>query len=552
MGKKLRNGADRYYLVPMAIRATFPVTVSSASSLNFSTSTIGMASPPCSEFSCGPNSVVISRKCFFGDIQGLRFALQERKTTWKSRRQMGARAVVKRKKDPSFDNIIQREKKLKIVSKIRDVIVKQPGRTMTLLALGKYRRDIGLTGKRRLVALLNRFPAVFEVYEEYNIKCVRFTEEAERLHDEEQKLKAETEHFLVEKLRKLLMMSVDKRLTLPKIAHLKKDLGLPEDWKTSIVPKYPQFFKEVETVDGTALELTFWDPLLAVSAAQKREAAENFQHNSDFPPPPKIVIDGEEIRPTAVGTRRLNLPKGLQLSKKDRVVALKFQQMPYQSPYEFNNLDPASMEAEKRACAAVHELLSLTLEKKTLVDHLTHFRNDYKFSQRIRAMLIRHPEMFYVSFKGHRDSVFLREAYRGSQLIDKDPLVLAKERLGELVAVPKQQKTRRRAFSGDEGTESQEEDSEFEDEEEYDSEYESEYGEEDEDLDEDLDDEEDDEEDEDEEDEVDTTMEGKPTSSEEKTDAEVRPPVSRQRPRPRPVEVEEYLSSLSGRVREKW
>ncbi|KAL2650844.1 hypothetical protein R1flu_018972 [Riccia fluitans] len=530
----------------MAIRATFPRT----SVLNFSTSTTVRASQPCSEFVYGSNSVGLSRKCFFGDVQGLRFALQQRRNTWTSRRQMGPRAVVKRKKDPSFDNIIQREKKLKIVSKIRDILVKQPGRTMTLLALGKRRRDIGLTGKRRVVALLNRFPAVFEVYEVgCNITCVRFTEEAEILYDEEQKLKEETEDLLVEKLRKLLMMSVDKRLMMQKIAHIKRDLGLPDDWKTSIVPKYPQFFKEVETVDGTALELTFWDPLLAVSAAQKRAAADKSEEeDSDFPPPPRIIIDGEEIKPRAIGLRKLNLPKGLQLSKKDRVVALKFLQMPYQSPYEFNNLDPASMEAEKRACAAVHELLSLTLEKKTLVDHLTHFRDDYKFSQRIRAMLIRHPEMFYVSFKGNRDSVFLREAYRGSELIEKDPLVVAKERLAELVAIPREKKVGRRASFGEEGSEMQEEDTDFEEEDEdYGSEddeedYESEDGEEDEDLDDD----------EVYEDEVNTTIRAKAPTPRKRPDGKVRPTVPTSKPRPRPVEVDEYFSSLSNRVREKW
>jgi phosphopantothenoylcysteine synthetase/decarboxylase len=97
-------------------------------------------------------------------------------------------------------------------------------------------------------------------------------------------------------------------------------------------------------------------------------------------------------------------------------------------------LNPSTPEAEKAAVLVVHELLSLTSEKKILVDHLTHFRRDFKFSQRIRAMLIRHPEYFYVSLKGTRDSVFLREAYDNTELKEKDPLVLLKERMAELVA----------------------------------------------------------------------------------------------------------------------
>ncbi|KAL0428755.1 UNVERIFIED_CONTAM: protein WHAT'S THIS FACTOR 1, chloroplastic [Sesamum radiatum] len=52
-------------------------------------------------------------------------------------------------------------------------------------------------------------------------------------------------------------------------------------------------------------------------------------------------------------------------------------------------------------------------------------------------MLIRHPDMFYVSLKGDRDSVFLREAYRDSQLIEKDRMLLIKEKLRALVNVPR-------------------------------------------------------------------------------------------------------------------
>ncbi|CAI9771667.1 unnamed protein product [Fraxinus pennsylvanica] len=52
-------------------------------------------------------------------------------------------------------------------------------------------------------------------------------------------------------------------------------------------------------------------------------------------------------------------------------------------------------------------------------------------------MLIRHPDMFYVSLKGDRDSVFLREAYHNSQLIENDKLLLIKEKLRALVNVPR-------------------------------------------------------------------------------------------------------------------
>ncbi|KAL3701341.1 hypothetical protein R1sor_019363 [Riccia sorocarpa] len=452
----------------MAFRTTLVRALSSATFRFFSTSTTYRNSSPCYHFMSVSSLVQLAtRRGVLGDIPRLLFSVDQPIPSWNPSRQMASKAKLKRRKESAFDSIIHKEKKVKLVCKIRDIIVKEPGRTMTLLELGKHRRNLGLTGKRRVAALLNRFPAVFELFDESShVKCVRLTEEAEQVYEEELRLKAELESFLVDKIRKLLMMSFEKKLTMDKIAHLKKDFGLPDDWRTSILPKYSQFFKE--SADGTALELTHWDPLLAISAAQKKAAAQHLDGEEDANP--TFVLDGEEVKPTGVSTKQLNLPKGLQLSKKDRVVAVKFQQIPYQSPYEFDDVDSASVEAEKRACAVVQELLSLTLEKKVLVDHLTHLKKDYKFPNKIRALLIRHPELFYVSFKGQRDSVFLREAYNGTELIDKDPLSVTKERLTELASVTRQHRIKEQAALRAEGSESQDGSSDFDDDEDYESE----------------------------------------------------------------------------------
>lgn len=52
-----------------------------------------------------------------------------------------------------------------------------------------------------------------------------------------------------------------------------------------------------------------------------------------------------------------------------------------------------------------------------------------RLTQRIYSLLIRHPEYFYVSQKGGRYSVFLREAYSGDVLVQRDELATALERL---------------------------------------------------------------------------------------------------------------------------
>ncbi|CAL9083374.1 unnamed protein product [Musa textilis] len=366
------------------------------------------------------------RSAFFGSnlVEGLGRRVKEtplRSTT--------VTAAVKRRKEVPFDSVIERDKKLKLVLKIRNILVKQPDRIMSLRELGRFRRDLGLTRKRRFIGLLRRFPAVFEIVEEgvYSLRF-RLTPEAERIYLEELRAREEMEQLLVVKLRKLLMMSLDRRILLEKIAHLQHDLGLPAEFRATICQRYPQYFRVVPTDRGPALELTHWDPELAVSAAEIAEEENRIREAEER----NLIID------RAPRFRRVTLPRGLNLSKGEMRRLSQFKEMPYISPYsDFSGLRPGTSVKEKHACGVVHEILSLTLEKRTLVDHLTHFREEFRFSQQLRGMLIRHPDMFYVSLKGDRDSVFLREAYRGSQLMEKDRMLLLKEKLRALVTVPR-------------------------------------------------------------------------------------------------------------------
>jgi hypothetical protein len=339
------------------------------------------------------------------------------------------RAAVKRRKELPFDNVIQKDKKLKFVLKVRKLLVSQPNRIMSLQELGKHKRELGLDKKRKLIVLLRKFPGVFEIVEEgcFSLKF-KMTSEAERLYLEELRVRNEMEDVVVTKLRKLLMMTLEKRILLEKIAHLATDLGLPREFRDTIIHRYPEFFKLVETERGPALELTHWDPQLAVSAAELSAEDNRIREMEEQ----NLIID----RPPKFN--RVKLPKGLNLSKGEMRKIMQFRDIPYISPYsDFSMIGSGTPEKEKHACGVIHEILSLTLEKRTLVDHFTHFREEFRFSQQLRGMLIRHPDMFYISLKGDRDSVFLREAYRDSQLVDKDKLLLIKEKLRSLVDIPR-------------------------------------------------------------------------------------------------------------------
>jgi hypothetical protein len=381
-------------------------------------------------------SVALGKQSFLGCTQSLRYSFASSSASVTSKR-LVITAVIKRK-DYKLDSVIQREKKLKRVLTIKEILVKQPGQVMSLRDLGKHRRNLGLTGKRRVIALLNKFPAVFQVYEEgNNAMYFRLTPQAKKQYRAELKQKKEMEDVAVTKLRKLLMMSIDQSIAIQKIKHIRRELGLPDDFATSdFLPRHRQYFKIGTCALGPLLVLEEWDPALAVTALEKAaeekaKARQELENELARSLGEEVVEEEESVlaRTPRFTKKNLNLPKGQQIKKKDREKLLKFQEVPAISPYvNKSELDPGSPEAEKAAVLVVHELLSLTSEKRILVDHLTHFRRDFKFLQRIRSMLIRHPKCFYVSLKGVRDSVFLREAYEDSELKEKDPLVLLKER----------------------------------------------------------------------------------------------------------------------------
>ena len=185
---------------------------------------------------------------------------------------------VKHPKERGFDDIIEKEKKLKIVLGIKDLLAAEPSRSMTLLELGKSKEDIGFKGNGRLVAFLKRYPGVFRVHETAafgKLPWFQLTPEAEAAFEEESQIRNRVHNEAVTKLRKLLMMSSDNTLSLSKIAHLGRDLGLPDNFRKSLLYEYPMYFQVIESKDpldfeGPKLELVRWSTRLAVTEIEKK------------------------------------------------------------------------------------------------------------------------------------------------------------------------------------------------------------------------------------------------------------------------------------------
>ncbi|CAA0826465.1 Ubiquitin carboxyl-terminal hydrolase family protein [Striga hermonthica] len=347
-------------------------------------------------------------------------------------------------RDPRLDRHIVRQNKIRFVQKLKTLLLSKPKHFMPIQILYKCRSYLSLPKPRSLLSMIRRYPTVFELFSiptppfplnaagPLSQLCVRLTPPAAVLAKRETDLKRRMSDNLASKLQKLLMLaSPHHRLLLSKLVHLGPDLGLPTNFRSRLCNDYPDRFRTIDTSYGRALELVAWDPILAEVLPPLRDEDESRG----------LIVD----RPLKF--KHLRLRKGLNVKRRHREFLVRFGEVPSVCPYGTIAVDlrKESVEAEKRACAVVREVLGMTVEKKTLVDHLTHFRKEFGLPNRLRGMLVRHPEMFYVSLKGQRDSVFLVEGYsEKGVLLDKDEILEIRDEMMRLVREGKRMRRERR------------------------------------------------------------------------------------------------------------
>lgn len=309
--------------------------------------------------------------------------------------------------------------KFKIASKIiflMEILKKEPEQIIPIRSLEQYRRQINLPKPNKILDFLRKSPKLFDLYKDQRgITWCGFTKAGENLVLEEERVVEEYSDKAAQHVTRFLMMSVDKRLPLDKVAHFRRDFGLPFDFRKDWIFRYPNLFRVVKDEDDVEfLELVSWNPHWAITELEKRKFGVCDDHKPglltlDFPM--KYPPDYKKV-----------YRYGAQIDH--------FQKREYLSPYaDASGLTAGSQEFDKRAVAVMHELLSFTIEKKLVTDHLTHFRRELVMPQRLMRLLLKHFGIFYVSERGKRFSVFLTEAYEGSELIDKCPLVLCKEKV---------------------------------------------------------------------------------------------------------------------------
>ncbi|KAJ0236770.1 Plant organelle RNA recognition domain-containing protein [Hirschfeldia incana] len=315
------------------------------------------------------------------------------------------------RKDPDLESALSRNKRWIVNSRLKNIILRCPNQVAPVKFLQKKFKTLDLQGKA--LNWLKKYPCCFDVYLEEDEYYCRLTKPMMALVEEEELVKEAQEPVLADRLAKLLMMSVDQRLNVVKLNELKRSFGFGDDYVVRIVAKYGDVFRLVNysgRKSSMEIELLSWNPELAVSAVEAAAAGNESGSEPSFS--------------CSLPTTWTNPWERFE----------EFNASPYISPYrEPGEVVEGEKESEKRSVGVVHELLSLTLWKKLSVVKLSHFKKEFGLPEKLNGLLLKHPGIFYVSNKYQVHTVLLREGYDGSELVHKDPLVVVKDKFGELM-----------------------------------------------------------------------------------------------------------------------
>ncbi|KAK4282011.1 hypothetical protein QN277_013440 [Acacia crassicarpa] len=324
--------------------------------------------------------------------------------------------------DSKIDKLMNHLNKLKIILKIHQLMSnRRRGPFVSVQMMSRWRSIIGLNVS--IGSFIHKYPHIFEVFP-HPIRrnlCCRFTSKMKALIKEEEDAIEQQELEAVRRLKKLLMMSINGTLHIHALRLIRRELGLPDDFRDSILGKYIGDFR---LVDLENVELVDRDEEFGVAEIERwREKEYREKWLSEFETKYAFPV---------------NLPTGFRIERGYRDKMKNWQRLQYTKPYERKEAIRVRTcggveRYEKRAVAIIHELLSLTVEKMVEVDQLAHFRRDFAIEVNVREVLLRHPAIFYISTIGKTQTVFLREAYSKGCLIEPSTIYNARRKMLDLV-----------------------------------------------------------------------------------------------------------------------
>lgn len=331
------------------------------------------------------------------------------------------------KKYRPLDAVADKEKELRPLLTIRDAILKFKKDAIPLRFLTIRRRQLGFKMTDiKFEMFMKMYPNFFEffIHPEEKLPWCKLTPKVMELLEEEKQIHRQQEPLVVEKLKKLLMLAQDQRIRASKLALASRFFGFPDDLLTSLIPKYPEYFHLVQAGKPfLTLELVAWDESLAITEFEKNAKGKAKE----------MGLGDLETRGQPLAFKFQYSP-GMALRKKVIEHLDNWQKLPYICPYqEIDSSETKSYMVDKRMVALLHEILSLTIDKKIWTEILRHFCQDFHLPENLAKVFNRFPGVFYMSRKGAVHTVYLREAYDKWQLIEEHPLVSLKAKYHKMV-----------------------------------------------------------------------------------------------------------------------
>ncbi|GJX74927.1 root primordium defective 1-like protein [Tanacetum coccineum] len=267
---------------------------------------------------------------------------------------------------------------------------------------------------------MRRYPTLFNEYPHVkyaNMPCFNLTNIALNLHRIEMSIYSMNEMKCVEKLCKLLMMCRSRKLRVDYVHMLRWDLGFSYDYDKVLSSKYSDFFEVVKDENGVRFfKLVKWVDEYAVSELERGNESKDLSGDSEFYRRFKRGENGLGFE--------LSFPRGYGAQKKVKLWMDEFRKVPYVSPYEdSSSIDPDSELMEKRVVGVLHELLSLTVYKKTKRNYIRNLADELNIPFRFTRIFTRYPGIFYLSLKCKTTSVMLKEGYRRGKLVNPCDIV---------------------------------------------------------------------------------------------------------------------------------
>lgn len=304
-------------------------------------------------------------------------------------------------RDRGLDHAVEREKNLRPLLNLKNLIISEPSKSLPLSLITQSKDSLKIPF--RPIEFIRRYTSIFEEFLPGGVGIqphIKLTPEVLNFDKEEQLIYQSViyKQDVADRLLKLLMVSRINQIPVRILDGLIWELGLPRDYVKTIVPEFPDYFRLKNESNEDVLELVCWSNELAVSAIEKKRMSP-----IEFP---------------------LKYSSGFEMDKKYKKWLDEWQKLPYISPYEnAAHLATKSDESDKWAVAVLHEILNLFIGKKAERDIVLGLGEWLGLRSRFKRAMLQHPGIFYVSSKIRVHTVVLKEGYNRGMLVEKVPLM---------------------------------------------------------------------------------------------------------------------------------